>query len=270
MLSIAYSRWSRCATISIAHLASPDLLVSKEAARFMRHAKRTTLTTSDIDQALRVLNIEPLYGHFPYNPPSFRRALPFPQMQSAGSVYFVEDEEIEFDRVLREEKITLPKGVSWTAHWLAVEGVQPLIPENPPAVPKEDPEGKPAAATVLPGELPAPSVFVLAPPQPRHQAGSRRNNNHSSSSRPCHGSSTSTMLASPHHSTPKRPTSQNAPPPLQVCATTPACRLCCRTSRSGSARVSSARSRQGHRQRTTARCSKCSSTSSMRYWTTRP
>ena len=95
----------------------------------MRHAKRTTLTTSDIDQALRVLNIEPLYGHFPHNPPTFRRALPFPQMQSAGSVYFIEDEEIEFDRVLREEKLTMPKGVSWTAHWLAVEGVQPLIPE---------------------------------------------------------------------------------------------------------------------------------------------
>jgi len=34
------------------------------------------------------------------------------------------------------KKITLPKGVSWTAHWLVVEGVQPLIPENPPAIPK--------------------------------------------------------------------------------------------------------------------------------------
>ncbi|KAI0754792.1 TAF-domain-containing protein [Daedaleopsis nitida] len=127
--------------------------VVEEAARFMRHAKRTTLTTSDVDQALRVLNIEPLYGHFPHNPPSFRRALPFPQMQNAGSVYFVEDEEIEFDRVLREEKITMPKGVSWTAHWLAVEGVQPLIPENPPAAPKDaDTEGKQATASVISGK----------------------------------------------------------------------------------------------------------------------
>jgi transcription initiation factor TFIID subunit 6 len=103
----------------------------------MRHGRRTIMTTADIDQALRVLNIEPLYGHSPHNPTTFRRALPFPQVPAAGPVYFVEDEEIDFDRVLREEKIALPKGVSWTAHWLAVEGIQPLIPENPPAIPRE-------------------------------------------------------------------------------------------------------------------------------------
>ncbi|KAJ2916994.1 hypothetical protein MD484_g3413, partial [Candolleomyces efflorescens] len=113
--------------------------VVEEAARFMRHGRRTTMTASDIDNALRVLNIEPLYGHTPYNPATFRRALPFAQSTSAGPVYFVEDEEIDFDRVLREEKITLPKGVSWTAHWLAVEGVQPLIEQNPPAIPREAP-----------------------------------------------------------------------------------------------------------------------------------
>ncbi|KAG2362221.1 hypothetical protein BDR07DRAFT_1485006 [Suillus spraguei] len=83
------------------------------------------------------LNIEPLYGHNPHNPPVFRRALPFQNVANVGPVYFVEDEEIDFDCVLREEKITLPKGVSWTAHWLAVEGVQPLIPENLPAILKD-------------------------------------------------------------------------------------------------------------------------------------
>lgn len=110
----------------------------QEAARFTRHARRTMMTTSDIDQALRVMNIEPLYGHSPYNPPTFKRALPYPTSQAAGTVYFVEDEEIDFDRVLREEKIPLPKPANWTAHWLAVEGVQPLIPENPPAIPREE------------------------------------------------------------------------------------------------------------------------------------
>jgi transcription initiation factor TFIID subunit 6 len=105
----------------------------------MRHARRTTLTTSDIDRALRVLNIEPIYGHSAYTTPVFRRSLPYAQAASAGPVYFVEDEEVDFERVLREEKLVLPPSVRWTAHWLAVEGVQPLIPENPPAVPRDDP-----------------------------------------------------------------------------------------------------------------------------------
>lgn len=126
----------------------------------MRHARRTTMTTSDIDQALRVLNIEPLYGHSPHHLPTFRRALPFPNLTAAGPVYFVEDEEIDFDRVLREEKITLPNGVSWTAHWLAVEGVQPLIPENPPAIPRElEPE-------VAKSPLRTNTAFPLTPPSP--------------------------------------------------------------------------------------------------------
>lgn len=103
----------------------------------MRHARRTTVYPSDIDNALRVLNIEPLYGYSSANPPVFKRALPPNPNSATGPVYYIDDEEIDFERVLREEKITLPKGVSWTAHWLAVEGVQPLVPENPPAIPKD-------------------------------------------------------------------------------------------------------------------------------------
>lgn len=125
----------------------------------MRHGRRTTLTTSDIDLALRTLNIEPLYGHLPFSQPSYRKALPFPQINQPGAtqpntapVYFVEDEEIDFERVSREEKVMLPKGVSWTAHWLAVEGVQPMIPENPPAVPREEPPA-PAGETKINGAL---------------------------------------------------------------------------------------------------------------------
>ncbi|KDR83070.1 hypothetical protein GALMADRAFT_238878 [Galerina marginata CBS 339.88] len=132
--------------------------VIEEAARFMRHGRRTMMTTADVDQALRVLNIEPLYGHSPYNPTVFRRALPYPQVPAAGPVYFPEDEEIDFDRVLREEKIALPRGVSWTAHWLAVEGVQPLIPENPPAIPRESDGDPNAKGEILKVNGTAPTV----------------------------------------------------------------------------------------------------------------
>jgi transcription initiation factor TFIID subunit 6 len=124
--------------------------ILEEAAKFMRHGKRTTLSTADIDQALRILNIEPLYGHNSHHPPTFRRALPLSGSVSTSSVYFVEDEEIDFDRILRDEKIILPKGVSWSAHWLAVEGVQPLIPENPAVMQREVVEDAPNMNGILP------------------------------------------------------------------------------------------------------------------------
>ncbi|TFY79870.1 hypothetical protein EWM64_g4140 [Hericium alpestre] len=104
----------------------PPSQSSQEASRFMRHSRRTTLTTSDIDLALRVLNIEPLYGHSSAQTPAFRRAPPYSQMPNAGTVYFVEDEEIDFDRLLKEEKLSMPPGVRWTAHWLAVVSEQTL------------------------------------------------------------------------------------------------------------------------------------------------
>lgn len=115
--------------------------VIEEAARFTRHARRSTLSPSDIDQALRVLNVEPLYGHSSAHTPAFRRAVP--QHTLSQSVYFLEDEEIDFDKALKEEVITVPPPVRYTAHWLAIEGIQPLVPENP--TPSSS-ETKPATA----------------------------------------------------------------------------------------------------------------------------
>lgn len=131
------------------------------------------MTPSDVDHALRVLNIEPLYGHSPAHPPRFRKAH---SHASVPPVYFVEDEELDFDRVLKEEKIFLPKGVSWTAHWLAVEGVQPLIPENPPSVPttESDPDQQTQNAPTqngVPGS-PARAQFPPTPPSPSRPAPS--------------------------------------------------------------------------------------------------
>ncbi|KAG8898902.1 hypothetical protein FRB99_007073 [Tulasnella sp. 403] len=101
--------------------------IIEEASRFTRHSKRTTLTTTDIDQAFRVLNIEPVYGHSALTAPAFKRAT----FGLTQPVYALQDEEIDFDKIVREEEIPVPRAVSWTAHWLAIEGVQPMVPENP-------------------------------------------------------------------------------------------------------------------------------------------
>jgi transcription initiation factor TFIID subunit 6 len=53
---------------------------------------------------------------------------------SNQTIYHVPDDEIEFSTYLKEPLpagLANSAGVKWKAHWLAVEGVQPAIPENP-------------------------------------------------------------------------------------------------------------------------------------------
>ena len=50
---------------------------------------------------------------------------------SSLQVSVVEDKELEFDEILSAPLPKAPLEVSFRAHWLAIEGVQPLIPENP-------------------------------------------------------------------------------------------------------------------------------------------
>jgi transcription initiation factor TFIID subunit 6 len=45
----------------------------------------------------------------------------------------VEDEEVDFEKLINAPLPKVPREVSFTGHWLAVEGVQPSIPQNPTA-----------------------------------------------------------------------------------------------------------------------------------------
>jgi transcription initiation factor TFIID subunit 6 len=101
--------------------------VLEEALKFMRHAKRTTLTTQDISQALRLLEIEPLYGYESTRPLRFGEA----SIGPGQPLFYVEDEEVDFEKLINAPLPKVPREISFTAHWLAVEGVQPTIPQNP-------------------------------------------------------------------------------------------------------------------------------------------
>ncbi|KAH7368669.1 TATA box binding protein associated factor [Plectosphaerella cucumerina] len=101
--------------------------VTVEALRFMRAARRTTLTVGDISQALKVLDVEPLYGYDSTRPLRFGEA----SLGPGQPLFYIEDEEIDFEKLINAPLPKVPRDMNFTAHWLAIEGVQPSIPQNP-------------------------------------------------------------------------------------------------------------------------------------------
>lgn len=101
--------------------------ILEQAVKFMRHSKRRTLTTTDVEKALRVLNVEPLYGYDVSRPLNFKEAL----VGNGQTLYYIDDEEIDFEKLINQPLPKVPRSTTFTAHWLAIEGVQPSIPQNP-------------------------------------------------------------------------------------------------------------------------------------------
>ncbi|KAJ9661673.1 histone H4-like TAF Taf6, SAGA complex subunit [Neophaeococcomyces mojaviensis] len=102
-------------------------LVLEHAMKFMRHSQRTILWSSDIAQALRALDVEPLYGYESTRPLKYGEA----SIGPGQPLFYVEDEELDFEKLINAPLPKVPREISFTAHWLAVEGVQPTIPQNP-------------------------------------------------------------------------------------------------------------------------------------------
>ena len=122
--------------------------VIQDAIKFMRHSKRRRLTCADIDQALRVKNIEPLYGF------DCTEYIPFRHTSGGGKdIYFPDEKEVNLVDLVSSPLPRLPSDISLRSHWLCVEGVQPTIPENPPPLSLEDQKAE-ALASTLPAVQP--------------------------------------------------------------------------------------------------------------------
>lgn len=118
--------------------------IIQDAVKFMRHSKRKRLRCCDLDHALRAKNIEPLYGF------ECAEYLPFRHTSGGGKdLFYTEEKEIDLVDIISKPLPKLPHEVTLKAHWLAVDGTQPSVPENPPPMDLEE-QRKEAVAVALP------------------------------------------------------------------------------------------------------------------------
>eukprot|EP01095_Lingulamoeba_sp_RSL-Kostka_P014196 TRINITY_DN611_c7_g1_i1.p1 TRINITY_DN611_c7_g1~~TRINITY_DN611_c7_g1_i1.p1 ORF type:complete len:449 (+),score=126.16 TRINITY_DN611_c7_g1_i1:64-1410(+) len=99
--------------------------VAQEACKFMMHSKRQKLTTEDINNALRLRNLESLHGYSNKTPLHFRRAV------GTTDLYYIEDEKFDFIDIINAPLPKCPRDVSINAHWLSIGGFQPRTKWNP-------------------------------------------------------------------------------------------------------------------------------------------
>uniref|UniRef100_A0A0E0C2T2 TATA box binding protein associated factor (TAF) histone-like fold domain-containing protein n=1 Tax=Oryza meridionalis TaxID=40149 RepID=A0A0E0C2T2_9ORYZ len=134
--------------------------IMQEAIKCMRHAKRTVLTADDVDSALSLRNVEPVYGFASGDPLRFKRAV------GHKDLFYIDDREVDFKEIIEAPLPKAPLDTAVVAHWLAIEGVQPAIPENPPidaiVAPTENKRTEHGKDDGLPVDIKLPVKHVLS------------------------------------------------------------------------------------------------------------
>ncbi|KAF3919171.1 hypothetical protein ABW21_db0209732 [Orbilia brochopaga] len=97
------------------------------AVDVMKQANRTYLHTNDIVTAARLLDIDPPLGYQSNQPLRWGEA----SLGAGQPLFYIEDEEVDFEKIINAPLPKVPREVTVTAHWSAIEGVQPLVPMNP-------------------------------------------------------------------------------------------------------------------------------------------
>lgn len=96
--------------------------IIQDGQKFMHHAKRTRLCLADVDESLKIRNIEPQYGFVT------KDFIPFRFASGGGrELHFQEEKELDLNDVLLAAPAKAPLEVTLRTHWLCVDGIQVRI-----------------------------------------------------------------------------------------------------------------------------------------------
>jgi hypothetical protein len=101
----------------------------QEATKFCRHACRRRLECKDVNHALRIRDMEPMYG---FSSSDKRR---YSQVAGAPDAFRLDDTLHRCEDVISRNLPPTPVEAVLQMHWFLVNGIKPRIPEN--KVPRE-------------------------------------------------------------------------------------------------------------------------------------
>lgn len=103
--------------------------IIQDASKFMMHSKRDKMTVDDINKAFEMKNIEPIYGYDPKDPFNFV-SMEVEKQDGKKTVFYVPEKTVNLLEYLTTPPEPFPAYEGIASHWIAIEGVQPKIPEN--------------------------------------------------------------------------------------------------------------------------------------------